>query len=200
MAISPANCGAVILAGGQSRRMGRCKALLEFDGEPLLARLVREMSAFDELWISANDPALAQGLPGRLVRDLHPGLGPLAGLQAALCATSREYLFTLPCDLPFFTGEAAAAMLDAFSPGTQAMVCVDSAGRVHPLCGIYARAVLPALDQRIAQGRLRVRDLLEAVPCQRYPIAPRFPDRILENINTPDAYRRAAAGEEGDHP
>ena len=90
MALTPANCGAVILAGGRSSRMGRCKALLELDGETLISRLAGELSAFDELLISSNDEALAAGLPGRVVRDVFPGCGPLAGLHESLSATEME--------------------------------------------------------------------------------------------------------------
>lgn len=62
--------GAVILAGGQSRRMGRCKALLTVDGQTLLARTAQQLTAFSELLLSANDPALAR-----------------AGCRPALCGT-----------------------------------------------------------------------------------------------------------------
>ena len=59
--------GAVILAGGRSRRMGQCKAELVLGGETLLARTVRQLADFSELWLSANDPKLAEGLPPRFV-------------------------------------------------------------------------------------------------------------------------------------
>ena len=58
MSISRDECAAVILAGGSSRRMGRCKAALTLDGESMLRRIARCLSGFGELWISANDPDL----------------------------------------------------------------------------------------------------------------------------------------------
>ena len=80
--------GAVILAGGSSSRMGRCKAEIVIGGETLLARTVRQLTDFPECLLSANDPALAKGLPVRLVADRYPAAGPLSGLEAALPVTA----------------------------------------------------------------------------------------------------------------
>lgn len=198
MSISLEACEAVILAGGQSRRMGCCKALLEVDGETLIARLAQQLSAFGGLWISTNSTELAKGLPGRMVKDRYPGLGPMAGIHAALLAAEREYLFCVSCDLPFFTGQVAAAMLEAFPQNGQAMACVDSTGQVHPLCGIYAKSALPVLERRLRQERLRMTELLEELQYQPFFTCGRFSDRVLDNVNTPEAFAIALAEGKGD--
>lgn len=197
MALSIDNCAAAILAGGESRRMGTCKSLLPLGRETMIARLTRQLIDFPELWISANDPAVAQGLPGQMVQDRWPGLGPLAGLGAVLSVTEKEFVFCISCDLAFFSKELAEAMLADFSPETLAMACVDATGRIHPLCGIYAKAALPIVEHRLANGQLRMLDCLESLHFKAYQIAPHFPDVILENINTPEAYARVLAMERG---
>ena len=189
MFLSYDSCGAVILAGGQSNRMGCCKAMLTINGETLVSRLVGQLSAFSELWVSANNPDLREGLPIRLVRDRQMGLGPLAGLQAALTVSERQFLLFVPCDLPNFTAQAAAAMLEVFPPSVDAMVCVDSKGRVHPLCGIYAKSALPIIEQQLLQKNLRLRDLLVLLRCAYFSITSHFSDKLLTNINTPDAFK-----------
>ena len=73
----------------------------------------------------------------------------MAGLQAVCCETEKDWLFCVTCDMPRFTGEVAMAMLEAFPPQADAMVCVDSTGQIHPLCGIYARTALPALARQL---------------------------------------------------
>ena len=85
-------CGVVILAGGQSRRMGRCKALLEINGESLLSHLCAQLSDFEERWISVNDPVLGKGLPFRPVADIYQNAGPMGGLHAALRSSQKAAL------------------------------------------------------------------------------------------------------------
>lgn len=194
MAISAKNCGAVILAGGQSRRMGRCKALLELEGETLLSRLAKQLGGFEELLLSVNDPQIAAGAPGRLVPDIYPGLGPLAGLHAALTAEKVERLLCVSCDLPYFTAALAETLLSAFPPDADALVCVDGNGRVHPLCGIYAKTALPVIERRLRNRQLKMLDLLAELRTVHFPIPERFPAKILTNVNTPEAF----AGVKGD--
>lgn len=187
-------CSAVILAGGRSRRMGRCKALLPLGGETLLARLVGRLSAFPEVLISANDPALGAGLPARVVADRFPDAGPAGGLHAALTAAKLPFALCVPCDLPNFSAAAAACLLGAFPPDADALVCVDGAGRVHPLCGIYARSALPAIGEQLANRRFRVMELLRRLDCRYLSTAGLLPDSVFYNVNTPQAYRRLLEG------
>ena len=186
--LSPDSCAVVILAGGQSRRMGRCKALLPLGSETMLAHITKQLEQFPERWLSANDRALGDGFPGRTVPDIYPGCGPMAGLQAVFRETKKDWLFCVTCDMPRFTGELASAMLEAFPPQADAMVCVDGAGQTHPLCGIYARTALPALERHLQAGDLCVMALLEELRTVRFEAAGRFLDALFLNINTPQAY------------
>ena len=90
---------AVILAGGKSRRMGRNKALLEFDGETLIQRLYRLLDDdFDEVLVSANDPETYGFLDAPLVPDIYEGGGCLAGLHAGLLSARGESCFFAACE------------------------------------------------------------------------------------------------------
>ncbi len=182
-------CGAVILAGGASRRMGTCKALLKIGGETLLARLARQLATFEERLLSANDPALGEGLPLRRVADQYPGAGPLAGLQAALSAAEKEALFCLPCDLPCYSPQLAQLLLERFPAGARAMICRDSTGRVHPLCGIYTKGVLPALNALLESGERRVMALVQAVDAAVLDTGGLLPDQVFFNMNTPESFQ-----------
>ncbi len=194
MAISAKSCGAVILAGGQSRRMGSCKALLKLDGETLITRLAKQLDGFGELLLSANDPQVAIGIPGRLVMDVYPGGGPLAGLHAALTAAKVERLICVSCDLPYFTAALAEALLNAFPLDADALACMDGDGRIHPLCGIYAKTSLPVIERRLQNRQLRMLDLLAELHTVYFSLPKRFPAKILTNVNTPEAF----AGVKGD--
>ena len=154
----------------------------------MLAHITKQLEQFPERWLSANDRALGDGFPGRTVPDIYPGCGPMAGLQAVFRETKKDWLFCVTCDMPRFTGELASAMLEAFPPQADAMVCVDGAGQTHPLCGIYARTALPALERHLQAGDLCVMALLEELRTVRFEAAGRFPDALFLNINTPQAY------------
>jgi len=174
--------------------MGRCKALLRLNGETLIARLAKQLDGFGELLLSANDPEITAGIPGRLVMDIYPGFGPLAGLHAALTAAKAEQLICVSCDLPYFTAALAEALLNAFPPDADALVCMDGGGRIHPLCGIYTRASLPVIERRLQNRQLKMLDLLAELYTVYFSIPEHFPAKILTNVNTPESF----AGVKGD--
>ena len=189
MSITKKNCGAVLLAGGKSRRMGQCKALLEVEGETLLQRTVRMLTGFEELWLSANDPTLAEGLSVQLVADNYVGCGPLAGLEAALSATEREALVCVSCDLPHLTEAVPTLLLEALGEA-DAAVCVDSTGRVHPLCGIYRRSTLPVIRSLLESDERRMMAFLRQIDCVYVQTKELLPDEVFCNWNTPEDVRR----------
>ena len=189
MAVSKDDLAAVILAGGQSRRMGRCKATLALNGESMLRRTARCMEGFPELLISANDPALGNDL-GRVVPDEYPGQGPMAGLHAAMGATRKKALLCLPCDLPFFTVEAVELLLREYG-GEDALVLTDSTGRVHPLCGIYACSLRPRIGEMLEAGERRIMELLRHTKSRFLSPGSDLPDRVFMNMNTPEEYAAA---------
>ena len=182
-------CTPVILAGGASRRMGTCKALLKINGETMLSRILRQLSEFDRVLLSTGDPTLGEGLSVECTADLYPGMGPLAGLHAAFCSVDSEALLVLPCDLPFFTKQAAEYLLDHMPEDADALVCMDSTGRIHPLCGIYRRSVLPALEARLKAGELRVMSFLYSLNWKGLQDAEILPDKLFINVNSPEIYR-----------
>lgn len=191
MAISLERCGAVILCGGQSRRMGTCKARLTVEGEPVLHRLAGALSFFEERLLSANDASLGAGLSWTVVEDRFPGLGPGAGLHAALLASKKEALLCVPCDLPASSEQAARCLLAQYPGDCAAMVCRDGTGRLHPLCGIYTKQMLPALERRLSAGHCRMTELLEDAPTVVLDTAGLLPDGVFFNMNTPADHCRA---------
>lgn len=191
MAVDLSQCDAVILAGGQSRRMGSCKALLPWNGEPLIRRIAEELGAFETVWVSANDPTIAQaaGLP--CVGDRYTCAGPLAGLHAALCAAEKEYLLCIPCDLPNVSSGLFRLLMENMDSGLQALVCRDGQGTLHPLCGIYHRSALPVLKNQLDQKQYKVRLFLNSLSFRILDTAGILQDSVFFNMNTPEDYQDA---------
>jgi len=158
----------IVLAGGQSRRLGVDKALLSLGGAPLLQTVVQRVSQVCRRVIVAVDrPGRYRrlGLPARFAADASPGLGPLAGLQSGLQACSAEYALVVACDLPFLNVELLRYM--AGLPRSYQALVPRSAGRDHPLHAIYARSSLPEVDALLAAGGGSVKQLLDRLDVRR---------------------------------
>src|SRR5688572_26349246 len=92
--------------------MGRPKALLPFDGEPLVRHLVRRLGErFAEVIVVAAQGQELPPLEARLVRDEFPERGPIGGLHAGLRAASADWCFVASCDLPFLNAVLAVHLV-----------------------------------------------------------------------------------------
>src|SRR5258706_12156071 len=93
---------AIILPGGKSSRMGRPKALLPFDGEPLIAHVLRNLKRlFAEAVVVAAPGQELPTLPAVLVRDEVAYQGPVSGIYHGLNASTQEICFVTSCEAPF---------------------------------------------------------------------------------------------------
>jgi molybdopterin-guanine dinucleotide biosynthesis protein A len=187
---------AAILAGGRARRLGGvAKGLIEIGGRPIVARARDALAQLaTEVLLIAGDPTPYAALPGLTpVRDRSPGEGPLAGLEAALLATSAEALLVVGCDLPFLD-PAVLRLIASHAPEAQAVV-PRVAGRPQALHARYSRTVLPEVEARLARGERRLLGLLQGIEVayleepQLRAVDPQL--RSLTNVNTPEDVARA---------
>ncbi len=142
-------CSAVLLAGGKSTRMGRDKALLEIDGEPLWRRQLETLRqlAPEQLMVSGPPRGEYEALP-----DEVENAGPLGGVSAALQKSSSPLLVVLAVDLPQMTSAFLQALLT---------LCREGRGVVprgpeffEPLAAVY-----PAACASLTSSALRRSDL-----------------------------------------
>jgi molybdopterin-guanine dinucleotide biosynthesis protein A len=149
----------LVLAGGQSSRMGRPKAWLEVGETTLLRWVVERLGpAFSEVVVSFAEPEQVERLvPFRLVFDRKLAAGPLAGLEAGLTAARHEVTFAVACDMPYVTPNVAEMAVAAARGCDAAMPRVN--GRAEPVCAAYRRSALPAVTAALDAGRLAAADL-----------------------------------------
>lgn len=144
-----------VMAGGASRRMGQDKATLEFNGELLWqrqVRILREAGANPVGVVRRPDQAvLSLDASTPLWFDQASGIGPLAGLHAALVACQTEWLAVVATDMPHIDAEWFHWLLGYCRPGIGA-ITQQADGLFEPLAAIYPRAALASANQRLTAG------------------------------------------------
>ncbi len=177
----------LVLAGGASRRMGQDKAALSYHGKPqllwayeLLASVCKR--CFVSVRPDQRDEPTRASLPQ--IVDIQPGIGPMAGISAALSAHSDAAWLVLACDLPFLSRGTLAHLIAHRDPSRIATAYRSTHDQLpEPLCAIWEPASREAVVNWIAIGKQCPRKLLinSNVALLDQPDA-----RALDNINTPD--------------
>jgi molybdopterin-guanine dinucleotide biosynthesis protein A len=162
----------LVLAGGQSRRMGTDKALLQLSGETLLARALRLLRPQVEgLAISANMPITAE-YP--ILADEVPDQGPLGGVLAGLVHAKSEgftHVVTVAVDTPFFPADLASRL---GACGDRVVV------RGHPVFALWPVALEAELGQALAQGERKLFNVMARLNFTELAL----PDAAFFNVNT----------------
>lgn len=185
------NITGVLVAGGQSRRMGRDKRFLELGGHTLLQRALSVLqSLFAEVLVALAEPMpQLTGQSCRVVTDLIPNCATLGGLYTGLASASHPRIFAVGCDMPFLN---PAVIRRLAKLGAQADVVMPKlVTGLQPMHAVYSTACLPHLERMATAQQLRVQGLVE-VPGLTVKLVPEkdFLDvdpQLLSffNINTP---------------
>jgi molybdopterin-guanine dinucleotide biosynthesis protein A len=187
---------AAILAGGASSRMGREKALLEIDGQPLVARVAASLAPlFPRIIVVTANPIVVSAAGVAAVPDTRANRGPLGGIHAAL-KHFNEPVFVVACDMPFLNAEFIRYLGDEYRE-EDALVPLGANGPEH-LHTVYGPRPLPELEAYLLQERPpSLRRIYEALNTRLLPEASarRFsPDlSCFENWNTPGDIRDTAS-------
>ena len=173
---------------GRSTRMGRDKALLVLGEQTFVGRLAQEFSECREVFLSAALKTDYSQYGLRVLADENQDVGPIEGIRQSLRYAKTDYVFICAVDMPFVKKEMIRYLTEFISSDYDAYVFRDG-DRIHPLCGIYTRAVLPAAQKMIADGRYRLRELLSRVRTKYVDVGMScFSPETLRNINTPADY------------
>ncbi len=184
---------AIILAGGQSRRMGVNKALLGVGGQPLISIVIdRILPLTDQILISSNDSFSYEFLKYPVVPDYYQGCGPLGGFHAAMQRKICALYVVLACDLPNLQTSILRNLI-TLAEGYDAAIPRTRDGLAHPLCAVYRRTCLPSVEKALIRGTNKVIEtFLDGQLSIRWvgPEEGQFSDKDLANINTPEDLRR----------
>lgn len=171
-----------ILAGGRSIRMGRDKALLDWQGSSLLIHMTTLLrNAADEVKVVGRDH-----IPDRL-----PGLGPLSGIETALTITSTDSNVIVAVDLPLLTKDFLIFLRRTAARSKRPLLACKI-GSHFPLCLAIRRRLLPEIQRRLSKGDLSIHGLIEAsdaeIISESHLTERGFDPAIFRNFNTPEDY------------
>jgi molybdopterin-guanine dinucleotide biosynthesis protein A len=176
---------AIILAGGQSRRMRREKPLLPVGGRTLIETLIAQIRpCFDTILISADkkDKFAFLGLP--VIEDEAPGRGPLLAILTALRASTRRTNFIMACDIPFIHIPFLKKIL-SLAPRHEIVVPHYRNGYFEPLFTAYDRGIIPTIEKQVAAGDLKISSLFKV--CRTKTVA-MDGQKWFRNLNTLEEY------------
>lgn len=176
----------IILAGGNSSRMGIDKALLEIDGQTLLSRAVELCRVFcDEILISSNNTKHnASGC--LLVADELAECGPMGGVYSCLKQSQNEWNLILSVDATFVEKDFVDFLLE-WIQDFDAVVPAHS-GKKEPLIALYNKKIISDLHSQLESRNYKMRFFLEKIRTnfidsnnweRKYP-------KLFHNINSPE--------------
>ncbi len=180
---------AIVLAGGQSRRMGRDKALIEFQGKPVIAHVIAALRELTPDVVVVSNRLDRYGPFGaRVAADYDPPCGPLGGIAVGLQAIAHELAVVVACDMPFLNVTLLRWLID--QAGEYDAVVPQTGGEFEPLHAVYRRGCYQPIVQRLERGERRVISFFADVRL-RTVSEPEWrvldpAGRSLVNLNTPD--------------
>ncbi|MBU1019705.1 MAG: formate dehydrogenase accessory sulfurtransferase FdhD [Firmicutes bacterium] len=180
---SQSNNTVIILAGGQSKRMGYDKEFLKIDGEYLIYRqieLLRQM--FDEIIVVSKNDEFYQGKDVKVVHDILPYQTPLTGLHAGLVNSSSEYSFLIACDMPSINLDYIKMVQEMISSDLAYVSEVN--GYFEPFQAVYSKKLVKLIEKFILssqkfQSFIQSIDSKTVINPERY-----FEFKIFQNLNT----------------
>ena len=182
----------VVFAGGKSSRMGEDKAFLPFGQSPSLVQYQYERleKIFSHVYISAKDKNKFAELDIALIEDiLHKEVyAPTAGLVNTFKQLKTDNaFFVLSVDSPFVGEKVISRILEASDKGYDAIIVRTPRG-IHPLCGVYTRALEEPLKKMIEEDDHKLTKLLKSANVFYLDVED---EDVLLNLNTPSEYARA---------
>ena len=176
---------AIIMAGGDSGRMGQDKSMLAIKGQPMIKHIYDQLCPhFNQILVSSNEVAKYGFLGIEVIADRVAGRGPLMGIASALEISANDINFVVACDIPQIDMGFVRAMIRQ-SRGYDAVLPKTLSQQYEPLFAVYSKSVLAVIEESLAAGNNRIIDALS--DCKVKYVNPNGAG--LENLNTMSDYK-----------
>lgn len=180
----------IILAGGQSKRMGTNKAFVRLKEKPLIEYALDALQKVtpNVILSAGTEPFHYKNLP--VVKDIYPGCGPMGGIYSALRFSNTDLNLVLSCDMPFVSTELLNFLIEeAAEHDADVTLPVDEQGYRQTLCAVYSKNMLPQLEKSLLQKKLKLKILIAGVNFRIIPVGTThkyFRQNTFLNMNTPE--------------
>ena len=179
----------VVLAGGQSCRMGRDKATLPWGEKDVLGSvLARLMPLSDDVLVISN---VMRDIPSQIRQftDIIPGKGPLSGIHAGLIHARHDLVFVTACDVPFLMPEIISRIVHSAKSKEGSVVIHKE--KLEPLFACYRKRCSSIIAELLMAEKYRVTDFLARITWEKVEDLGHDRDDCFMNINTPADYEKA---------
>jgi molybdopterin-guanine dinucleotide biosynthesis protein A len=189
---------ALILAGGENRRMPLLKGLLEMpEGRIIEIEIQRLRGIFKRIFLSTNMPEqfCSFGLP--MVGDIMNVRGPMTGIFSALCLPDVSAVFVTACDMPDINGILVKYIAEKWKTPYDAVIPVFL-DEPQPLFGVYAKSIAPGMEETLHHSKRSLRRFLsdrKVLYIEEREVKKIDPEgRSFVNINTMQDFEKETGG------
>jgi molybdopterin-guanine dinucleotide biosynthesis protein A len=177
---------AIVMAGGQSSRMGTDKSMLHINGKTMIEAICQQLVGnFEQILISAKQENELAFLGFAVVKDKVLGQGPLMGLVSTIESSANQLNFVTACDIPCIDMKFVRRMLRE-AEGFDAVVPIRDDGQIEPLFAIYRKSVIPAINDILSAGGRKMSDFFEKCKVNYLPLDA----KKITNLNTIAEYQK----------
>lgn len=173
----------VILAGGQSRRMGKNKALLDYNGQSFIAAILQALKPVVGNIIIIGETVDYKQLGYPVYEDLMPNSGPVGGIYTALYYSQTPYNLVLSCDIPLISTALLSFLIQQRKETN--INALQLSAKVQPLTAIYHKDCLASFRQALELQQLKLSDLFVPLKANLIDCPSHF-EGNLANINRPE--------------
>ena len=175
----------IILAGGESRRMGREKGLVVYAGKPLIHYPIHVLEGLcSQILISSNSKAY--GYTGhRLIPDEVKEIGPVGGIHACLKASNTSDNIVLSCDMPFISSDYLRFLLDQRKDSLAAVPWFGN-DKYEPVSAYYHKDFGDVLANHISTGNYKLPDIFKKIQIKKLAVENQgfYHKKLFYNINS----------------
>ncbi len=175
----------IVIAGGKSKRMGKDKLSMQFNGQSLIQQAVNLLEKYSvKTFVSANKSQINSNYA--IINDDFADIGPIAGIYAGLKQAKTQKILIIPVDMPLLNEELISYLINEMD--SEASINVfKSSNNTQMLIGIYDKMLMPIIENQIKEKQYKLLDLLD-LSSSKLIDGQQF-DALFTNTNTPKEWQ-----------